>query len=115
MKILLTIIGLINAIYMLIDGIFVVIKRKYIGPEKPGPWSNIFSKLNINVFKLGPMFMVFGLLWSLFVYGLQTSQNWTYLYGIILSIATLWYLPVGTLISVGVIVLLVVYKNKLGL
>ena len=115
MKILLTIIGLINAIYMLIDGIFVMINGKYIGPEKPGPWANIFTRLNIDVFKLGPLFIIFGLLWFLFVYGLQTSQSWTYWYGMILSMATLWYLPIGTLISVGVIVLLVIYKNKLGI
>ncbi len=115
MKILLTIIGLINATYMLIDGVFVMMNGKYIGPEKPGPWSNIFAKLNVDVFKLGPMFIVFGLLWFLFVYGLQTSQNWTYWYGMVLSIATLWYLPIGTLISVGVIVLLTIYRNKLGI
>jgi len=115
MKIILTIIGLINAIYMLIDGIYVMINGKYIGPEKPGPWSNIFSKMNINVFKLGPMFIVFGLLWFLFIYALQTSQSWTYWYGIILAFSTIWYLPIGTLISVGVIILLAVYKNKLGI
>ena len=115
MKLVITILGLINAAYMLIDGIFVMIQGKYIGPEKPGPWSVIFTKLNIDVFKLGPMFIVFGLLWFLFVYGFQTSQNWTYWYGMILSITTLWYLPIGTLISVGVIVILVIYKNKFGI
>ncbi|HHO56027.1 MAG TPA: hypothetical protein ENK21_06530 [Trueperaceae bacterium] len=115
MKIFLTIISLINAIYMLIDGVFVVVNGKYIGPEKPGPWSNFFVSLNINVFKLGPLFVAFGLLWFLFVYGLQASQNWVYWYGIILSIATLWYFPIGSLISVGVIVLLLIYKNKFGI
>ena len=112
MKILITIIGLINAMYMLIDGVYVLIKGKYIGPEKPGPWANIFTKLNIDVFKLGPMFIFFGLLWLLFVYGLQTSQNWTYWYGMVLSIATLWYFPIGSLISLGVIGLLVFYRNR---
>lgn len=115
MKTLLTITGLINAIYMLADGVFVIINGKYIGPEKPGPWSKIFTSLNIDVFKLGPMFIIFGLLWFLFVYGLLTSQNWTYWYGITLSIATLWYLPIGTFISIGVIVLLLVYRNKFGI
>ncbi len=115
MKILLTVIASINASYMLLDGIFVIINGKYIGPEKPGPWSNIFEKFNINVFKLGPIFIVFGILWFVFIYGLQTSQSWAYLFGLFLSIATLWYLPIGTLISVISIVLLVVYINKSGL
>ena len=92
-----------------------IIKGKYIGPEKPGPWSNFFNKMNIDVFKLGPLFIIFGVLWFIFIFGLQTSQNWAYWYGIILSIATLWCLPLGTLISVGVIALLVIYKTKLGL
>ena len=115
MKLLLIIISLFNASYMLIDGIFVIFKGKYIGPEKPGPWSDIFTKLNVDVFKLGPMFIIFGSLWFIFIFGLLTLQNWTYLFGIILSLATFWYLPFGTLISIAVFVLLVAYKNKLGL
>ncbi len=113
MKIFLTIIGLINATYMFIDGIYVLINGKYIGPEKPGPWSVIFSGLNIDVFKLGPLFVIFGTLWFLFVYGLWQAQNRIYLYGIILSVATLWYVPFGTLISIGVIVMLIIYKSRL--
>jgi len=115
MKLLLTILGLINASYMLIDGIFVMINGKYIGPEKPGPWSFFFEKLNIGVFKLGPMFIIFGILWFVFIYSLQTVQSWTYLFGIVLSIATLWYLPFGTLISIITILSLIIYKSKLGL
>jgi len=60
MKILITILGLLNGGCMLLDGIFVMIKGKYIGPEKPGPWSNLFYKLNIDIFKLGPLFIVLG-------------------------------------------------------
>ena len=66
---------------MLLDGIFVIIKGKYIGPEKPGPWANLFYKLNIDVFKLGPLFIVFGLLWLIFLFGLWTNQSWTYILG----------------------------------
>lgn len=50
---------------MLIDGIYVIINGKYIGPPKPGPWANLFYKFNIDVFKLGPLFMLFGILWLL--------------------------------------------------
>ncbi len=115
MRIVLIVLGLINGLYMFADGIFVILNGKYIGPDKPGPWSSLFTKLNIDVFKLGPMFVIFGLLWFLFIYGLQSAQNWIYWYGIVLSIATLWYLPIGTLISVVVFSLLVMYKDKIGL
>ena len=114
MKILITILGLLNGIYMLLDGIYVMIKGKYIGPEKPGPWANLFYKLNTDVFKLGPLFIIFGIMWLAFLYGLWTNQTWTYTFGIIISILTLWYLPVGTLLSVIVLLVLIFAKLKLG-
>jgi hypothetical protein len=115
MKIIITILSLLNGGYMLIDGVFVMFKGKYIGPEKPGPWANLFYKFNIDVFKLGPLFIVFGLAWLAFVYGLHTNQTWTYIFGLVISILSLWYLPVGTVISIAVILILFFAKNKLGL
>ena len=107
---------------MLLDGIFVLLKGKYIGTEKPGPWAkkpgpwaNLFYKLNIDVFKLGPLFIVFGLLWLTWLFALWTNQSWTIIFGLIISILTLWYLPIGTLFSVIILVVLLTAKNKLGL
>jgi len=115
MKILITILGLLNGGYMLIDGIYVMMKGKYIGPEKPGPWSYIFEKLDINVFKLGPLFIAFGVLWLIWLYSLWTNQSWSYLFGIIISILTLWYLPVGTIFSLIILFTLILGRQKLGL
>lgn len=115
MKLFLSILAFLNGAYMLLDGIVVLLKGKYIGPQKPGPWANLFYKLNIDVFRLGPLFVVFGLLWLAWLYGFQTSQNWAYMYGLIISIFTLWYLPIGTLFSVIIFVVLLTMKNKLGL
>ena len=114
MKILITILGFLNGAYMLLDGIFVLFKGKYIGPEKPGPWANLFYKLNIDVFKLGPVFIVFGLLWLVWLYGLWTNQNWVYTFGLIISILTLWYLPVGTLFSMIILLALIFTRQKIG-
>ena len=113
MKILIIILGLINGGYMLIDGIFVMLKGKYIGPDKPGPWANLFYKFDINVFKLGPLFIIFGITWLIFIFGLWTSQTWTYMLGLTISILTLWYLPVGTFLSLIVLVILLVFRQKL--
>ena len=107
MKVLITILGFLNGGYMLLDGIFVMMKGKYIGPEKPGPWANLFYKLNIDVFKLGPLFIFFGLLWLVWLYGLWTNQGWAYSFGIIISILTLWYLPVGTIFSLIILLILI--------
>ena len=115
MKILITVLGLLNGGYMLLDGIFVIVKGKYIGPEKPGPWANLFYKLNVDVFRLGPLFIVYGLLWLLWLYALWANQSWAWIFGLILSVATLWYLPVGTLFSVIILVTLLAARQKLGI
>jgi hypothetical protein len=115
MKILITLLGLINGCYMLLDGIFVMTKGKYIGSEKPGPWAIFFYKLDINVFKLGPLFIIFGVLWLAWVFALWTNQTWTFTFGILLSILTLWYLPIGTLFSIIIIAILLISRQKIGI
>jgi hypothetical protein len=114
-KIAITLLGLLNSGFMLLDGIFVTIKGKYIGPEKPGPWAEIFYKLHIDVFKLGWLFILFGLLWLIWIFALWTNKDWTYSYGLLISILTLWYLPIGTLFSIIVLTILLIWKQKLGL
>ena len=115
MKILISILGLLNGGYMLLDGLFVIFKGKYIGPEKPGPWSILFYKLDIDVFNLGPVFIMFGLLWLIWLYGLWTNQSWSHTFGLVISIMTLWYLPVGTIFSVIILLTLIFAKQKPGI
>lgn len=98
---------------MLVDGVFVMMKGKFIGPYKPGPWSNLFNKLNIDVFKLGPLFITFGILWLTWVCALYTKQSWAYVFGLIISLFTLWYLPAGTLFSIAIFIGLLRMKSKL--
>lgn len=100
---------------MLLDGIYVMVKGKYIGPEKPGPWANLFYKLDIDVFKLGPVFILYGLLWLIWTYALISTQSWAYLFGLTLAVLTLWYLPIGTLIAVVTIITLMISRMKFGL
>ena len=114
MKILLTILALLNGGYMLIDGLYVMLKGKYIGPEKPGPWASLFEKLGVNVYKLGPLFILFGVLWLSWLLGFWTKQNWVYSTGILLCILTLWYLPVVTVFSLVILTLLISYRAKWG-
>lgn len=115
MKILITILGFLTGGFMLLDGIFVMLKGKYIGPEKPGPWANLFYKLGIDVFKLGPLFIIFGLFWLGWLYGLWTNQSWAYAFGIVICILTFWYLPVGTIFALIIFLVLIFAKQKIGL
>jgi hypothetical protein len=104
-------IALVNGAWMLIDGIFVIINGKFIGPEKPGPWASLLGLTGVDVFKLGPVFVLFGLAWLLFVTALITEQEWARTFGIVLSILTLWYLPFGTLIAL-VVLGLMIFVNR---
>jgi hypothetical protein len=115
MKIIIVLLALLNGSYMLLDGIYVMLKGKFIGPEKPGPWANLFYRFDVDVFKLRPLFIIFGLLWLILLYGIWTHQNWTYTYGLFISVSTLWYLPVGTIFSMIVFILLLTNKTKLGM
>lgn len=115
MKIFLTILALLNGGYMLLDDFYVMFKGKYIGPEKPGPWANIFYKLNIDVFKPGLLFIVLGVVCLIWIYGLWTNQSRIYMLGLVISVLTLWYLPVGTLFSIIILIILIPMKSKLGL
>lgn len=114
MKIAITILGLLNGGFMLLDGIYVTINGKYIGPKKPGPWAEMFYKMNVDVFKLGWLFILYGMLWLIWIYSLWTNKEWTYAIGLTISILTLWYLPIGTLLSIIVLVILLFCKQKIG-
>lgn len=111
-RILLSLLALINGGFMLADGIHVLLKGKYIGPEKPGPWSGLFREAGIDVFNLGPLFVLFGILWLILLYGIIRRAKWIYSYGIIISVATLWYLPFGTLIALITGIMLLAKKKS---
>lgn len=110
MKIVLVLIAIVMGGYMLADGIYVLARGKYIGPEKPGPWAGIFEKFQVNVFSLGPLFVVFGISWLVLATGIGTGQSWARMYGLILSILSLWYLPVGTLLAIITFIILLRYS-----
>lgn len=63
MKYVVIALSLLNGLWMLIDGVYVLANGKYIGPEKPGPWASLLSLTGVDVFKLGPLFVLFGLAW----------------------------------------------------
>jgi hypothetical protein len=111
MRIFILLLSLLNAGYMLLDGIYVMVKGKYIGPEKPGPWAELFYNFKIDVFALGPLFILFGLAWFIWIYAFITRRHWAFGYGCTICVLTLWYLPVGTLLSL-IILLLIIFRRR---
>ena len=113
-KVSLLILALLNGGWMLFDGLHVLKKGKYFGPDEPGVWSKIVASLGINPFSIGPVFVVLGLVWFVSVAGLLTATSWGWLALMVTAAATLWYVKVGTVISIIVMVLLLVFKSSLG-
>ncbi len=112
MKYLVIGLSFVNGLWMLIDGIYVIANGKYIGPEKPGPWASLLSLTGVDVFKLGPLFVLFGVAWLIFVGTYFVDASWARGLGLGLSILTLWYLPFGTVISIVVFCALIFFiKN----
>lgn len=99
---------------MLADGLHVLFKGKYIGPPEPGPWAGIMQKLEVDVYKLGPLFIAFGILWLSFLLGYWMGYSWAYPLGLFMSLMTLWYVPVGTFFSLVVFTLLYLTKGEAG-
>jgi hypothetical protein len=115
MKASISILAFLLGGFMLTDGIFVMMNGKYIGPDLPGPWAEIFYTFDINVFKLGPLFIAVGLMWLVFLFALRTNRSFAFKLGLAMSILTLWYLPVGTLFSVVILIVLLTKRKKLGI
>lgn len=103
MKWLVLITSFLNGTWMILDGIHVMIRGKYVGPEKPGPWAWLFEQCGVNVFRMGPVFIVYGILWLLLVYAVVFKTAWAPYFLYTVPLLSLWYLPVGTLISIVVL------------
>jgi hypothetical protein len=98
-RVLLAVVGLLAGGWMIMDGVHVMLRGKYIGPEKPGPWSIAFVKFGIDPFRLGPMFVAFGALWLVFLAATLAGQTWGKYGAASVALASLWYLPLGTVLS----------------
>ena len=112
-KIITSLIALLVGGWMIFDGIYVLARGKYFGPEKPGLWSDLIGAIGVDPFNLGPLFIAFGLLWLLFLAALLLRQSWGWQAAMLTAILTLWYLPVGTVLSLLYILLLFLFRSTL--
>ena len=113
LKLFTAIVGVVAGGWMIFDGIHVMARGKYFGPEKPGPWSSLFVRMGVDPFRLGPLFVGLGLLWIVCLVALLAGAKWGW-YGLVASaIATLWYLPLGTALSVICLGLLLLGRSSL--
>ena len=92
--------AVLNGGWMIFDGIHVIKKGKYFGPAKPGAWSKIISKCGLDPLSIGPLFIFLGLMWLFSSASLLLEFQWGYIALLITAISTLWYIKVGTIISI---------------
>ena len=107
-ELILLLIALLNGGWMVFDGVHVLRTGKYFGPDVPGPWQKLVRWSGLDPFKLGVPFVLLGIAWILI--GLAVSLDYEYartLY-FIAAIASLWYLPVGTILAAISLLILVI-------
>jgi hypothetical protein len=114
-KVILSLIALLVGGWMIFDGVHVLTRGRYFGPEKPGPWSDVVAAVGLDPFGFGVTFIVLGLLWLLSLAAVLLRPRHGWYAALLVAILTLWYLPVGTILALLYVALLFVYRRKLRL
>jgi hypothetical protein len=107
-RIALVALGLIEGAWMTFDGGRALAVGDYVTPSSGahagqlGPWNYVVSAVGIpprsTAMKL--IFVVYGLSWLIIAFGLALGAGWALPAMLIAALATLWYLPVGTIFGV---------------
>jgi hypothetical protein len=105
-KIALVVLAAANGGWMLFDGMNVVRTGKYFGPELPGPWRHLPIVAGIDPYSMGPVFIMLGLGWIVSVGMVFLTPDSAFWLLVLMSALTLWYISIGTILSVLVLVIL---------
>ncbi len=91
---------------MLFDGINVLRTGKFFGPETPGPWRHIPAAIGIDPFSMGPVFIILGIGWLGAASMNILAPDSAFLPLAVMAVLTLWYIPIGAVLSVFVLLVL---------
>ncbi len=107
--------GLIEGAWMTFDGTRALSVGDYVTPSSGthagelGPWHHIVGAVGIpprsTAMKL--IFVAYGISWLVITFAFARGAMWGWLAMLTASVATLWYLPVGTIFGIVQIVALV--------
>jgi len=104
-KLLTALVAALAGGWMVFDGVHVILRGKYFGPDKPGPWSVPFVRLGVDPFALGPLFIALGVAWVVFTIAGLSGQTWGWYGAVVVAVTTLWYVPLGTILSIAFLAL----------
>jgi hypothetical protein len=104
----LVVLGFVEGAWMTFDGTRALSIGDYITPStrahagQLGPWNRVVNAVGIpprsTAMKL--IFVVYGLSWLIIALGLAFRSGWALPAMLIAALATLWYLPVGTIFAI---------------
>ncbi len=107
-RLALVVLGLVEGAWMTFDGTRALTVGDHVTPSsgahagRLGPWHYIVKAVGIpprsTAMKL--IFVVYGLSWLIIALGLAYRSPWAWRAMLIAAIATLWYLPVGTIFGI---------------
>jgi hypothetical protein len=107
-RVALIVLGLVEGAWMTFDGTRALRVGDFVTPSSGahagqlGPWNYVVSAVGISprstAMKL--IFVVYGLSWVIIALGLAFQSAWASPAMLIAAIATLWYLPVGTIFGI---------------
>ena len=108
------ILGVLTGGWMLFDGTRALVVGDYVTPASGryagelGPWSRVVSAAGIEPRStaIKAAFVIFGLTWLILILAFVLSAGWSWMGLLIVALATTWYLPIGTVAAVLIVVLL---------
>ncbi len=100
MRLLLIFASALQGMWMLADGIHALRSGLYYGPRL-GPWAAIVSRAGIDPTSTTMMwiFVTFGVLWLVVLALVVARARHAMTVALLAAIITLWFLPIGTLLS----------------
>ena len=112
LRIALVTLGLVEGAWMAFDGTRALVVGDYVTRStgayagQLGPWNYVVEAVGIpprsTAMKLA--FVAYGAAWLTIAFGVATRSPWAWRAMLIAAIATLWYLPVGTIFGIAQIV-----------
>jgi hypothetical protein len=102
--------------FMAVDGTRALVTGSYFTPRtgehagQLGPWAALVRRVGIEPGSAGMKvaFVLLGAVWLAVAAGLALDAGWAWVAGLVVGVATLWYLVPGTVISIAVVVLLLI-------
>ncbi len=120
LRLVIAALALVEAGYMATDGIRALVVGDYITPRSGrfagqlGPWSAVVSAVGIPPRSpiMKGSFAVYGVVWLAVIVAYLAGARWAWRAMLLAAVLSLWYLPLGTVISLLVLGLLLLERRR---